>query len=142
MIISSQLKILTMITTSTPLKKVTPGFLSRKKLFFILIIAVSATQAFGQANTALSNLSSPAVNVNLLPGTDNSKDLGSSTKSWKDFYVDGVIYRQGDPWIAGNFTSFSTFVGQNAGFNCLNQSNSENNTFIGASAGYSTTTGT
>lgn len=132
-----------MITTNTQLKKVIPGSLSRKKLFFSLIIAVAATQAFGQANTSLSNLVNPtAINVSLVPQSFNSKNLGSSSKTWKDLYVDGVIYRQGDSWLGGNFTSFSTFVGQNAGFNCLDQSNSESNTFIGASAGYATTTGT
>jgi hypothetical protein len=40
----------------------------------------------GGANTALSNLASVAVNTSLLPGTDNSIDLGSSAKKWRRGY--------------------------------------------------------
>ena len=39
------------------------------------------------ANTALSNLASVAVNTSLLPGVDNSIDLGSSAKRWRNGYV-------------------------------------------------------
>ncbi len=28
----------------------------------------------------------------LIPGNDNAQDLGSSTKEWKDLYIDGVAY--------------------------------------------------
>lgn len=35
------------------------------------------------ANTALSNLSSVAINTSLLPGTDNSIDLGSGSNQWR-----------------------------------------------------------
>lgn len=35
------------------------------------------------ANTALSNLASVAINTSLLPGTDNSVDLGSGSKQWR-----------------------------------------------------------
>jgi len=31
-----------------------------------------------------------AVNVNILPDTDNLRDLGSSTLRWKDFYLAGL----------------------------------------------------
>jgi hypothetical protein len=40
----------------------------------------------GGADTALSNLASVAVNTSLLPGTDNSIDLGSSAKKWRRGY--------------------------------------------------------
>lgn len=40
------------------------------------------TQLNGKANTALSNLASTAVNVDILPGTTNSIQLGSITKRW------------------------------------------------------------
>jgi hypothetical protein len=44
------------------------------------------------ANTSLSNLATTtAVNQHLLPNTTNSKNLGSSTKQWKDFYLRGNI---------------------------------------------------
>ena len=32
------------------------------------------------------------VNSNIIPNTDNSYDLGSSTQEWKDLYVDGIAY--------------------------------------------------
>jgi len=35
------------------------------------------------ANTALSNLASVAINTSLLPGTDNSIDLGSGSNQWR-----------------------------------------------------------
>lgn len=42
----------------------------------------------GRANIALSNLSaSTAVNQSLVPGVDNSIDLGSSTKAWRKLYL-------------------------------------------------------
>lgn len=39
------------------------------------------------ANTALSNLASVAVNVSLLPGVDNSINLGSAAKSWAAAWI-------------------------------------------------------
>jgi hypothetical protein len=47
--------------------------------------------AGGGANTALSNLASVAINTSLLPATTNSIDLGTSTKQWRDLYVQNVI---------------------------------------------------
>lgn len=46
-------------------------------------IDIALGSSSGSANTALSNLASVAINTSLLPGTDNSINLGSSTKSWK-----------------------------------------------------------
>jgi hypothetical protein len=40
----------------------------------------------GGADTALSNLAGVAVNASLLPGTDNSIDLGGSAKKWRRGY--------------------------------------------------------
>lgn len=40
------------------------------------------------ANTALSNLAAVAINTSLLPGTTNSINLGSSTKTWSDLYTE------------------------------------------------------
>lgn len=42
------------------------------------------------ANTALSNLASVAINTSLLPATNNSIDLGSSSKEWQKLYVVGI----------------------------------------------------
>lgn len=45
------------------------------------------------ANKDLSNLQAPtAVPVTIQPNADNTVDLGSSSFSWKDFYVDGIGY--------------------------------------------------
>jgi hypothetical protein len=138
MIISSQLKIFTMITTSTRLKRVIPGSLSWKKLFVSIIIAVSAMQAFGQANTALSNLSATAVNVNLLPGLNNSKDLGSSGRSWKDLYISGTVFMNGFPFLSMTNLD-NTCVGNYAGHTLSTAANG--NTFAGYNSGYYNSSG-
>lgn len=41
----------------------------------------------GAANTALSNLASVAVNASVLPGVDNSINLGSIVKRWKQLFA-------------------------------------------------------
>lgn len=65
----------------------------KKHLVLSLCIATMTLQAIGQANKDLSNLTAPtAVNVNLLPTSNNSKSLGSAGKSWKNLYVDGKSY--------------------------------------------------
>jgi hypothetical protein len=48
----------------------------------------------GGANTTLSNLTSPtAVNQDLLPGSTDTYDLGSSTQRWQDVYLaDGTLH--------------------------------------------------
>lgn len=51
----------------------------------------SAAPAGGGANTTLSNLVSPAINAALLPGTDNSIGLGSTTKRWNAVTLSGPI---------------------------------------------------
>ncbi len=50
--------------------------------------AITASVA-GQANKALSNLAAVAINQSLTPGTTNSIDLGSTTKTWRNFYATG-----------------------------------------------------
>jgi hypothetical protein len=44
------------------------------------------------ADQALSNLSGVAINTSLISDTDNTDDLGSNTKEWKDLYIDGIAY--------------------------------------------------
>ena len=60
-----------------------------RKLFVLpLIIAVFTKHVNAQANQSLSNLSVPtAVNTDLIPTTDNSTNLGSSTVRWKKLYT-------------------------------------------------------
>ncbi len=43
------------------------------------------------ADVGLDNLSGVAINTSLLPGTDNSIDLGSSSKNWRSLYVSTSI---------------------------------------------------
>lgn len=45
----------------------------------------------GGATAALDNLASVAINASLLPGTDNSIDLGNSSKNWRSLYVSTSI---------------------------------------------------
>jgi len=45
----------------------------------------------GGANTALSNLAAVAVNTSLVSDTDNTDDLGSAAKAWKDVYLAGSL---------------------------------------------------
>lgn len=42
------------------------------------------------ATLALDNLATVAINVSLISDTDNTDDLGSAAKEWKDLYIDGV----------------------------------------------------
>jgi hypothetical protein len=66
----------------------------KKHFTLSLCITIIVLQATAQsANKTLSNLISPtAVNVNLLPQNNNTQNLGSSGKSWKNLYVDGKSY--------------------------------------------------
>lgn len=47
------------------------------------------------ANAALSNLASVAINTSLLPAADGAIDLGSTTKAWRDLYLQR-IFAKGD----------------------------------------------
>lgn len=55
------------------------------------------------ANQSLSNLSSVSINTSLLPGTTNSIDLGSSSKTFRNIYLpsgpDGVVYQGANTFI-------------------------------------------
>ena len=65
------------------------------------------------ANTALSNLASVAVNTSLLPGADNTHDLGSATYSWRDAHIerDALLGRQ----IQSSGSALSASAGTGAG---------------------------
>lgn len=60
-----------------------------------ILTAVDGTHATwqsgsgGGANTALSNLAAVAINTALLPGTDNSLNIGSSGKRWVGVFLTG-----------------------------------------------------
>jgi hypothetical protein len=52
-------------------------------------ITIAFTGAGLFANTALSNLAAVAINTSLLPGADNSIDLGSLTLGFRNTFMDG-----------------------------------------------------
>jgi hypothetical protein len=89
------------------------------------------------ANTSLNNLKAPtAVNVNLLPSTDSSIDLGSSSLRWKNIYLASKLFIGGSAFL-DNSGSANTLIG-NTG-NTKNTGRS--NTVVGSAAFNSNTTG-
>ncbi len=106
-----------------------------------LLTGLFLQTANAQANTQLSNLVSPTkVNQNLLPNTDNTRNLGSGTRSWKDIYLDGSLYLTGLRFLSngGNVFGFNVFIGGNAG---LNTTTGIDNTAGGHVALFKNTTG-
>lgn len=64
------------------------GYLAKGKDFTDEQIAtLLALATSGAATAALDNLSAVAINTALLPGTDNSIALGSSSKQWSDLFL-------------------------------------------------------
>jgi hypothetical protein len=47
------------------------------------------------ASTTLNNLGTTAINSSLIPSVDNAVDLGTSSKKWKDLYINGSVYLNG-----------------------------------------------
>jgi len=128
-------------------------------LITCIIFTGYTVNSFAQANTSLSNLTSPtAVNVNLLPDKDNKHNLGSLNKAWRNLYLDSSIYLAGTKFVS--FTSgtgtANTAIGSAAlnanttgysntgvGFNVLfNNTTGSQNTASGYQALFSNTTGT
>ncbi|SFP67410.1 tail fiber domain-containing protein [Parafilimonas terrae] len=90
------------------------------------------------ANKNLSNLAAiTKVNVSLLPKTDNSADLGSSTAGWKNIYISGKVYAGGVALISADNNNGSVSLGQDA----LSSNTGGSNTAIGYQALYANTTG-
>lgn len=56
----------------------------------------------GGATAALDNLASVAINDSLISDTDNTDDLGSSAKQWKDIYINGTAHLDLAEADAGN----------------------------------------
>lgn len=56
------------------------------------------------ANTALSNLSSTAVNTSIIPGSNNSMDLGSSGSSWATAYIQTLVSNSGFLELSGGLS--------------------------------------
>lgn len=74
-----------------------------------------------RANTALSNLASTAVNVDLSPGTDNTRKLGGPTLRWSEVDATSVVAR--NDAISTQFVSMG-FSGANAARITTNSSTS------------------
>lgn len=75
------------------------GFISESSvttttLGFLDATSSIQTQLNGKANTALSNLASVAVNVDMLPAGSGVRQLGSASNEWLS--VDAVLYKVGD----------------------------------------------
>jgi hypothetical protein len=87
-------------------------------------------------NKSLSNLTAPtAVNVDLLPATDSSINLGDSTKSWNNIHIKGKFYF-GDTLGMFDNAHDDFFAGPNAGHNFSSPLNGQRNTGIGKNALY------
>ena len=54
-------------------------------------LAQLASGEGGGASTALDNLASVAINTSLISDTDNTDDLGSAAKKWKDGHFAGSL---------------------------------------------------
>ncbi len=100
--------------------------------------AWSAISFKNGANKTLANLTEPtAVNVALLPATDNATNIGSSSLAWNELYLSGKLYLDGSAFLH-NSGSENTFVGTNSGNSITT---GFDNTAIGFQSLYSNNTG-
>ncbi|MEY4744275.1 MAG: hypothetical protein RL272_220, partial [Candidatus Parcubacteria bacterium] len=60
------------------------------------------------ANTALSNLSSVAINTSLLPASDDTIDLGDNTHRWRDLYLGAQTMHLGTSTTDEAVVSYTT----------------------------------
>lgn len=111
----------------------------KTRIFTTMVCMLAATAAISQANTELSNLVSPTkVNQSLLPKKDNKYDLGSTTRQWRDLYLNGDVFVDGSRYIRVNAINGNNFAGTLAG---ISIAGGLYNTGTGQNALYSTTTG-
>ena len=92
----------------------------------------------GFTNTKLSNLVAPtAINQDLLPGVNVTRNLGASIKNWKDLYISGIIWKDSSRFISNQGIG-NTFLGIQSG---RKVSYGYDNTGIGYNALYNDTAG-
>lgn len=134
---------------------------------------VLTSDAAGNATWAApfaDNLGNHTAITHLISGTDNTWNLGSALGSWRDFYLDGVVYMDGSIMLNNlgtnslqlgvgsgiiNTGASNTFLGANTGnANAAGASNTfvghnagllntaSFNTFVGAATGDANTSGT
>lgn len=130
----------------------------KKKLLSIvygITLTCYAINSNAQANQKLSNLTSPtAVNQSLLPGTNNTINLGSISQRWKNIHLGNALYLKGSltlhtpgtaNFFAGGFAGNVLVTGianTGAGQSALNRLTSGySNTASGYVSLYSNTTG-
>lgn len=118
-----------------------------KQIVLSILCAGMAMQVSAQADRQLSNLQyGTKVNLHLLPAGNNTKDLGEADSSWRDLYLDGLIYLDKVKFVS-NVGAQSAFVGYQAGNmnagsgnsalgyrSLFNNTNGSNNTAAGANA--------
>ena len=85
-------KLASLGTTSYVLINNTSGVISTSSVTATTLSYLDATSSIqtqlnGKANTALSNLASTAVNVSILPASDNSISLGSASLNYQEVYA-------------------------------------------------------
>jgi len=82
-----------------------------------------AVDLSGKANVALDNLSGVAINTSLISDTDNTDDLGSSTKRWKETHSDKVFAGEGNLNLTNSGLVFGETYGTgiitNPGYGCF-----------------------
>ncbi|MGN6352776.1 MAG: tail fiber domain-containing protein [Parafilimonas sp.] len=88
------------------------------------------------ANASLSNLTATAVSRSLIPKTNDTLSLGSSSLRWKNIYFGGDVYYSNQRFISAK--NNNVFVGSGAGKNTTGYSNIA----IGINALYKNTIGT
>ena len=102
-----------------------------------LCMIIFAEVAFAQANTSLSNLTSPtSVNRSLIPSSNNTKDLGTSATGWRDAYFTGSIYLDGNKFVEDTGTHNNYF-----GNTGNHTTSGEDNTAVGRDALHNETQG-
>ena len=84
------------------------------------------------ANTSLSNLSSTSINQNLIPSSDNLRDLGATSTEWRNLYIDGIAHI--DTLDIDGTSSFTGTASFNGSIN-LGNGSSDNITFNGDTVG-------
>ena len=108
-----------------------------KILSLTMLIIISHVICFGQANVNLSNLSATSINQPLLPATNNTRNLGSTAKSWKELFIDGNLYLDDVIFLTNKNITNCTFVGSLAG----NSTSGTSNTGVGYQSLYANTFG-
>src|ERR1700677_2536470 len=85
-------------------------------------ITIAASGGGGGANTSLSNLSSVAVNTDLLPEFNNVFNLGGSALTWSNLFVNTVSNTTSPLALIGSQLNITGNVIPNGSYNLGNSS--------------------